>query len=155
LAESIRVYGDAAPAHQAELAPADGILYGGARIGHAGRRRKEHSDAKGLVESDAFFGRAGAEELDRKARQKAGAVAAGAIGINAAAVGKALEGLQGKLQNFVTGRTAQLSDKASTARVVVRVSPVGMARFGLRVRTATHNSLIVAAQPNVQCRIFL
>ena len=155
LAQSIRVHRNAAPTHQAELASADRILDGGARVGQPGRGSKEHADTKGLVEDNFFLGSAGTEELNREAGQKAGAIAAGTIGINAAAVRKTLEGLQRKLEDFVTRRTAQLSEKAGTARVMVRVSPVGMAWFRRSIGTATHNSLIVAARQNVQCRIFL
>ena len=44
-----------------------------------------------------LFGRAGTEKVDWQAGEQAGAVAAGAIGIDTAAVREALQGLQGVL----------------------------------------------------------
>src|SRR5215472_801780 len=155
LTKAIGVHRNAAPADQTELAATDGVFDGRTSIGNARGRYKEHAHAEGFVETDFFFGCARAEEFHGKAGQKAGAVTAGAIGIDTTAMGKALEGLQGVNNDFVGGRAAELRDEAGAAGIPVRVPPVGVARFLARDAIAPHTSLIVGARTKVQCRIFL
>lgn len=89
-AERIGVGGNAAPADNAEALGVGGGFDGGAGFVEGGGRDKREADCKDFGEFDSLLLGAGAEERMRKRCKKTGAVAAGTVGVDAAAVGEAL-----------------------------------------------------------------
>ena len=95
-AERVRVGGDAAPAENAE---ALGVGGGGDcrfGVGRCCGWEKCETQAEYFWQIDALLLRAGTEKFVREGGQQAGAVAAGAVGIDTAAVGQAFERRQAK-----------------------------------------------------------
>ena len=123
-AKRVCVGGNAAPAEDAE---ALGVGGGGDR-GFGVRRRcgweKREAQAEYFWQVDPLFLRAGTEEFVRERGQQARAVAAGAIGVDSAAVGQALEGGKGDVDDFMAGGTAEARDEARATSIVVRVAPI-------------------------------
>jgi hypothetical protein len=60
----------------------------------------------------------------RERGQQAGAVAAGTVGVHAAAVGQAFEGCKCNVNNLMAGGTCEARDKARATGVVVGMAPV-------------------------------
>jgi hypothetical protein len=118
-------------------------------VGNAGVRRKEHPHTEIFAERDLEFGGAGSQEINRQAAENSRAVTTGAVGVDSTAMRKAFEGLQGKLEDFVGGRSGKARDETCTTGIVVRVPPVRLAP------PATHSRVIEADRGEVQCRIFM
>ena len=123
-AERIRVGGDAAPAEDAEALGVGGGSDGGFGVGRCGGWEKCEAQAEYFWQIDALLLRAGTEKFVRERGQQAGAVAAGAIGIDAAAVGQAFESGQGNVDDFMAGGTAEARDETRATGVVVGVAPI-------------------------------
>jgi len=69
-----------------------------------------------------------AEKYIRDRCEQTRTVAAGAIGIDTAAMGQALQRIQRVFNNVVACRTPEARNKARTTSVVVRMAPVRMFR---------------------------
>ena len=126
-AERIGIHGNAAPAENAEALGVGGGFDGGASFLGFGGEEKREANGEDFGQLDALLLRARAEEGLGERSEQAGAVAAGAIGVDSTAVGEALEGGQSMLDDLVAGGAAEAGDEAGAAGVVVRVAPVGMA----------------------------
>ena len=97
-------------------------------------RQKEHPDAivAGLAEGDAFLPRPCGEEFVGKPGHDAHAVAGGAEGVAARAVGQALHDGQRLIHGAVRGPAAQIDDRADAAGFVLQFGVVE------RVLSVTH-----------------
>jgi hypothetical protein len=123
-AERIRIGGDATPAEDAEALGVGGGSDGGFCINGGGGRKKGEAEAEDFREVDALLLRARTEKIVRERGEEASAVATGAIGIDAAAVGEALEGGQGDVDDFMAGGLAEARDETGATSVVVWVAPI-------------------------------
>src|SRR5258708_1108602 len=72
------------------------------------------------------------------------AVAAGAIRVDTPAVRQTLKRRQGMLNDVVIGRAAQARNKAGSARVMVRVPPIGV-----RAHSCLSNTEALLVQPKI------
>ncbi len=136
--ERVRVGWDAAPAEDAEALGVGGGGYSGFGVGRRCGREKCKPQAEYFWQIDALLLRAGAEKFVRERGQQAGAVAAGAIGVDSAAVGQALESRQGDVDDFMACRPAQARDKP-----VPQASWSGWPQFGCRsLREGKHHCCI-------------
>lgn len=126
-AEGIGVHGNATPAENAEALGVGGGFDGGAGFGGFRGGEKREADGELFGQFNAKFLRAGTEVGLWKRSQEAGAIAAGSIGVDSAAMGEALEGGQSVLDYVIAGSAAEAGDEAGAAGVVVGVAPVGMA----------------------------
>ena len=111
-AERVRVGGDAAPAEDAEALGVGGGVYSGFGVGRRCGWEKCKPQAEYFWQIDALLLRAGAEKFVRERGQQAGTVAAGAIGVDSAAVGQALESRQGDVDDFMAGGPAEARDES-------------------------------------------
>src|SRR2546430_15016622 len=87
--QRIGVYGDAAPADDAEALSVRSDFNGCTRFVNSGRRKKCKTDGEHFRQVDSLLLSAGAEKGLRKRSDPPGAVAAGAVRVDASAVGKA------------------------------------------------------------------
>src|SRR5260370_20970416 len=92
-----------APADDAEAFGVRGRFNGGAGFVDDGRRKKGEADGEHFWQLNSLLLSAGAEEGLWERSEQAGTVAAGAIGIDATAVGEAFQGGQSKLDDGVAG----------------------------------------------------
>src|SRR5260370_40608374 len=125
-AKRICVGRNAAPADDAEALGVCGGLNCRAGFVNLGGWKKSEADCEHFGQVGSRLLSASAEEGLRKRREQSGTVTAGAVGIDAAAVGEALQGRQSVLDNVVAGRAAKPSHEAAAAGAVVRVAPIGM-----------------------------
>jgi hypothetical protein len=123
-AERIRVGGDAAPAEDAEALGVGCGFDCGFGINGGGSGKKGEAEAEDLGEVNALLLRAGAEKIVRERGEEACAVAAGSVGIDAAAVGEAFEGGQGNVDDFMAGGLAEARNETGATSVVVWVAPI-------------------------------
>jgi hypothetical protein len=68
--------------------------------------------------------RAGPEKIVRERGEEACAVAAGAVGIDTAAVSQTFEGGEGDADDFMAGGLAEARDETRSTSVVVWVAPI-------------------------------
>jgi hypothetical protein len=123
-AERVRVGGNAAPTEDAEALRIGGGFNSGARFVRRGGREKCETEAENFGEVDALLFGTGAKEFVRERSQKACAVAAGTIGIDATAMGETLESGEGDIYNFVAGGAPEARNEPGTTGVVVGMAPV-------------------------------
>src|SRR6266478_5345888 len=93
---------------------------------HGGRDKRE-ADGKHFGKRNALLLSAGAEKSLGKRSEQTGAVAAGAVGINASTVGEALQGCQCVLYDIVAWSAAEAGNETGAAGVVIGMAPIGMA----------------------------
>ncbi len=110
----------------AEALGVGGRFDGGAGFVEDGRGDKSEANSEHFREFNSLLLCASAEKTLGERSEQACAVAAGTIGINAAAVGEALKRGQSMLNNVVTGSAAKAGDETGAAGVVVGVAPIGM-----------------------------
>src|SRR5467141_461053 len=89
-AQGIGVYRNATPADDTEALGVSGGFDGRASFIKHGGRKKGEADGEHFRQLDSLLLRAGAEESLGERSEQSGAVAAGSIGINAAAMGETL-----------------------------------------------------------------
>jgi hypothetical protein len=90
--QAVGIYGNAAPSVDAEALLFSGVFDGGFGVGSGILREKGEAYAELVGELDSLFCGFGAEEGFWECGEKAGTVAAGAIGVNSTAMGEAFEG---------------------------------------------------------------
>jgi hypothetical protein len=117
---------NAAPADDAKAFGVCGGFDSGAGFVEHGGRDKREANRKHFGERNTLLLGTSAKEGLRQRSEQAGAVTAGAVGIDAAAVGEALQGRQSVLDDVVAGSAAEAGNEACAAGVVVGVAPIGM-----------------------------
>src|SRR5262249_11786457 len=90
------------------------------------RREKCHAQPERRREVDSLLLRAGREELRRHRKEQPGAVATRSVRVHATPVCKPAQSRQGSPNDLMARGTAQTGHKARTARIVVRMAPIGM-----------------------------
>jgi hypothetical protein len=148
-------HGHAAPSKDTETLGLRSSLDRGAGVGGGGSRQKCKAQTKVLGKLEALLLSSSAKERLRDRGEQPGTVPTGAIGIDTAAMGKALESSQGKLNDVVIGRTTQAGHETRTAGVVVRMAPIGVATPTSSRMTRIHKSLLNGEAPCVQRRIWI
>src|SRR5580704_5448549 len=123
-AERVCVGGDAAPAENAKALGVGGGFYRGFGVGRGSGWKKGEAQAKDSWEVYSLLLRAGTKEFVRERGQQACAVAAGAVGVDTAAMGKAFEGCKCYVDNLMAGRTCKARNEARATGIVVGVAPV-------------------------------
>jgi hypothetical protein len=126
-AERIRVGGDTAPAEDAETLGVGRGRYGSFGVGCGRGREEGEAQAENFGKIDALLLGAGTKKVVGERGKQAGTVAAGAVGVDSAAVGEALEGCKGNIYDFMAGGTAEARYEACTTSVVVGVAPIWVA----------------------------
>jgi hypothetical protein len=116
------VHRNFAPTATLDIANAGKLLYSGPCFIHLTGREERHPYPEFRGKANALCSSAGAEKLFRNGKQQTGSVAAGSVGVNSAAMSEANEGGKRTLDNVARAEAPQLSDKADTAGVVVRVA---------------------------------
>src|ERR1700675_4985017 len=146
------MYRYAAPADHAKALGIGSGLDGGARLcgGRSGEKGK--TKAENLGKFNAMLLRAGTKEIVRKRGEQSGAVAAGAIGVNATAVGESFQGGQRVLDDAVIGGAGQARDKARTTCIVVGVTPIGVSAASRALALRSHACLLNGCAYEVQRR---
>jgi hypothetical protein len=89
-AQRIGVHGNTAPANNAEALGVRGSFHGSAGFVNLGRRKKCEANGERLREFNSLLLSTCAEERLWERSEQAGAVSAGAVGVDAAAVGESL-----------------------------------------------------------------
>ena len=92
---------------------------------------------------------AGAEKGVRDGGEQAGTIAAGAVGIDTAAVRQLFQSGQRDLNNFVARSSAKASDKTGATRIVVGVAPIRVASPG-RPEPHTAGANLASLVPHVR-----
>jgi hypothetical protein len=106
-------------------------------------RQEGHPYPEFRGKADALVQGSGAKKLFRNGKQQTGPVAAGSVGVHAAAMSEANEGGKRTLDNVARAEAPQLSDESHTAGVVVRVT--------VKARIS-HDPLQPLTYPEVQSR---
>jgi hypothetical protein len=122
--EGVRVGGDAAPAEDAKALGVSGGFDSGSGVCSCAGWKESEPQAEYFWEVDSLLLGAVTEEFVREGGQQARAVAAGAVGVDAAAVGQAFKGYEGNVDNFMAGGTAEARYETRATGVVVGVAPV-------------------------------
>ena len=151
-AERVRVGGHAAPAEDAKALRVGGGFDGGPGFSGCTGWKKCETQAKDFWEVDALLLRAGTEKILRERGEEACAIAAGAVGIDAAAVSQALEGGKSNVDNFMAGGAAEAGDKACAAGIVIGVAPVGVPNASGWRAPSVHTHLLGCEGEDVQRR---
>jgi hypothetical protein len=88
--------------------------------------KKGEANTEDLGEFDSLLRRSRAEKRFWQRGEQPGAVSAGAIGVDPAAVRETLKRRQRKLDNVIARSSAKARDETGTAGVVVGMAPVGV-----------------------------
>jgi hypothetical protein len=149
-AEGVCVGGYPAPAEDAETLGVGGGFYRGPSVSRCDSWEKGKPQAENFRKIDALLLRTSAEELVGKRGQQACSVAAGTVGIDAAAVSEAFEGGQGNIDDFMAWGAAEARDKTRTTGVVVGVAPIRVPIAAGGQAPLVHNSLLSRQGLDVQ-----